>query len=115
MSVCAITSHACGLHCSGQLQLAGVVDERDQGPSVNSAEAGAVHPIQPAPTLPHLPLPLSCGLQQLQPTALLERWLPSGYANRPTNKYLCLLERPRINSMSETYWEHATHYSTVVF
>lgn len=103
--------HACGLLCSEQLQLAGVVDERDQGPSVNAAEASAVRPIQPAPALPHLPLPLSRGLQQLQPTALLECWLPSGYASPPTNKYLCLLERPRINRMPEAYWEPVVHYT----
>lgn len=107
--------HACGLLCSEQLQLAGVVDERDQGPSVNAAEASAVRPIQPASALPHLPLPLSRGLQQLQPTALLECWLPSGYASPPTNKYLCLLERPRINRMPETYWEPAAYYSIAAF
>lgn len=104
-----------GLCCSGQQRLAGVIDERDQSPSVNAAEAGAVHAIQPEPALTYLPLPLPRGLQQLQPTALLECRLPSGYASPPTNKYLCLMEKPRINSMSETYWEPAAHCYAAVF
>lgn len=76
MPVYVFTSDA--LHCSEQQRLAGVIDERDQGPSVHAAEAGAVRAIQPAPALACLPLPLPRGLQQLQPTALLECRLPSG-------------------------------------
>lgn len=68
------------------VQLAGVVLQRDQGPADPAAEAGPVPPLQPAPALPHLPLPLPCGLQQLQPPALLERRLPDGCAGCTENR-----------------------------
>lgn len=60
------------------LQLAGVLVQRDSGTAHSAAEAGAIPALQPAPAQPHLPLILPSGLQQLQPAALLECWLPHG-------------------------------------
>lgn len=64
--------------CS-QLQLAGVVAQWDQSPPGDAAESHVLHPLQPATAVPHLPFLLPRGLLQLQPPALLERWLPAWY------------------------------------
>lgn len=63
---------------SSGLQLAGLIAERDQSPPGDAAESCVLHPLQPTPAVPHLPLLVPRGLLQLQPAAFLERRLPAG-------------------------------------
>ena len=59
-------------------QLAGVLPQRDCHEPDLTAEAGWLGPFQPAPTSESLPIELQSGLQQLQPTALLEHRMSYG-------------------------------------
>lgn len=59
-------------------QLAGVIPQRDSYEPDLTAEAGWAGPFQPAPTSTSLPVQLQGGLEQLQPTAVLECRMPYG-------------------------------------
>lgn len=59
-------------------QLASVIPQRDCYEPDLTAETGWVGPFQPTATSKSLPVQLQSGLQQLQPTAVLECRMPYG-------------------------------------
>lgn len=68
----------CSLSGSVCKQLAGIVPQRDRHEPDLTAEAGGVGPFQPTATYESLSLQLQSGLEQLQPTTILERRVPHG-------------------------------------
>lgn len=64
--------------CSLHKQLAGIVPERDCHEPDLAAQTRGVGASQPAAAHESLPVQLQSGLQQLQPTAVLEYRLPHG-------------------------------------